>query len=290
MTFKLVYYSQQDPQWKEDKLGFGTGAQDTIGYVGCALTSVAMLLSGYGFTITPRGLNENMKAADGFSGDLIRWDMVNKVVPQVSLKTNIKCETSDAPLGQIDAALVAGHPVVVRVDGSASPGLQWHYVMVYAKKGNDYLMLDPWPYQPGTEKEDLLMARYGRGNPLQRAIQHVLIFEASGEASGPIGTPNVSATPSSTTAPSDLFQITIKPSVGKSGAKIHTQATVHSPVATTAQVKEILIVLEDKKLAKDKIGKGGKMISVRTASGQQGFVDGEDVKVLDSSVPKTKME
>lgn len=281
MSFQLVYYSQQDPQWKEDKLGFGTGTQDTIGYVGCALTSVAMLLSGYGFTVTPQGLNENMKAAGGFSGDLIRWDMINKVVPQVTLKTNVKCETSDAPLSQIDAALAAGQPVVVRVDGSASPGLQWHYVLLYAKKGNDYLMLDPWPYQPGTQKEDSLMARYGRGNPLQRAIQHVLVFEASGAGTGTISMPSVTVSQPATA--SDSFQVEVKGQVGKGGTKIYAEASDHSPVVTTVQAKEILTVLEDKKLAKDKIGKSRKMINVRTDTGQQGFVDGGFVKVPSSN-------
>ena len=48
MSFKLVNYSQQDPQWKNDILGFGDH-NDTIGYVGCALTAVAMLLSGHGY-------------------------------------------------------------------------------------------------------------------------------------------------------------------------------------------------------------------------------------------------
>jgi hypothetical protein len=288
MAFNLVYYSQQDPQWKEDKLGFGTGSQDTIGYVGCALTSVSMLLSGFGFTVTPRGLNENMKAVQGFIGDLIRWEYVNKVLPQVKVKTNIKCETSDAPLGEIDAALAAGNPVVVRVDGSASPGLQWHYVMVYAKKGNDYLILDPWPYQPGTEKEDLLMARYGRGNPLQRAIQHVLIFEIEGAGTGPIATPAISATPAA--AASSGFQIMVKPLVGKQGAKLHSEASRHSRPVGTVKAKEVLNVLEDKGTAKDKVGKGGKMIHVRSAStGLEGYVDGEYVKI-DSSSPKVRME
>jgi hypothetical protein len=278
MSFQLVYYSQQDPQWKEDKLGFGTGTQDTIGYVGCALTSVAMLLSGYGFTVTPKGLNDNMKAAGGFSGDLIRWDMINKVVPQVTLKTNIKCETSDAPLGQIDEALAAGRPVVVRVDGSASPGLQWHYVLLYARKGNDYLMLDPWPYQPGTQKEDSLMARYGRGNPLQRAIQHVLIFEASGAGTGAIAAPTLSAGVKPSSAPAG-FQVEVKGMVGRNGARIHASASDKSAVVATAMAKTKLTVVEDKKQAKDKIGKGGKWINVKTDAGQQGFVDGGLVKV-----------
>lgn len=279
MAFQLVYYSQQDPQWKADMLGFGTGSQDTIGYVGCALTSVAMLLSGYGFTVTPRALNESLKAVNGFSGSNIRWDAVNKVAPQVSLKTNVKCETSDAPLGQIDASLAAGKPVVVRVDGSASPGLQWHYVLVYAKKGNDYLMLDPWPYQPGTEKEDLLMARYSRGNPLQRAIQHVLIYETSGTG-GPIAMPSGAAAPSASAPAAGGFQVMVKPMVGKAGVKIYTSPSGKSLVVTTAAARAILTVLEEKKTAKNKVGAAGQWLNVKTEAGQQGFVGGEFVKIL----------
>src|SRR5262245_31803002 len=189
MAFNLVYLSQQDPQWKNDPLGFGTDPKETIGYVGCALTSVSMLLSGYGFSETPRSLNQKMKDRQGFLGSGIRWDVVSQVHPEVRLRANIRCETSDAPLGQIDAALDAGHPVVVRVDASPNPGLQWHYVLLYARKGDDYLMLDPWPYQPGTAREDFLMKRYSQGNPLRRSIQQVLLYEAAGSG-GPIVTPS----------------------------------------------------------------------------------------------------
>ena len=62
MAFQLVYYSQQDPKWKQDILGFGT-AEDTIGYVGCALTAVTMLLNGHGYNETPKTLNQKLKAA-----------------------------------------------------------------------------------------------------------------------------------------------------------------------------------------------------------------------------------
>ncbi len=168
MAFNLVYLSQQDPQWKNDTLGFATDPKETIGYVGCALTSVSMLLSGYGFSETPQSLNQKLKARQGFVGSGIRWDVVSQVHPEVKLQTNIRCETTDAPLGQIDAALNAGQPVVVRVDASPNPGLQWHYVLLYARKGDDYLMLDPWPYKPGTASEDLMMKRYSQGRPLSR--------------------------------------------------------------------------------------------------------------------------
>lgn len=192
MSFKLVYLSQQDPQWKNDLLGFGDPG-DTIGMYGCALTSVAMLVSGHGYAETSKTLNEKLKAANGFVSSGIRWDVVNKVHSQISLKENINCENIDAPLSKIDAALAAGQPVVVRVDSSPAPGLQWHYVMVYARKGDDYLMLDPYPYQPGTAKEDLLMARYSRGNPLQRSIQQIIIYQCS-TSGGTISTGGTTST------------------------------------------------------------------------------------------------
>ena len=188
MSFKLVYYSQQDPQWKADLLGFGDPG-DTIGMYGCALTSVAMLVSGHGYTENPQTLNQKLKSKNGFVSSGIRWDVVSQVHPQITLRESVNCETTDAPLARINSSLDAGQPVVVRVDSSPAPGLQWHYVMLYARKGdNDYLMLDPWPYSPGTAKEDLLMARYSRGNPLKRAIQQVLFYNCS-TASGTTGTP-----------------------------------------------------------------------------------------------------
>jgi hypothetical protein len=202
VSFKLVYLSQQDPQWKADILGFGDPG-DTVGYVGCALTSVSMLVSGHGYAETPKTLNEKLKSQQGFVSSGIRWDVVNKVHSQITLRENINCENTDAPLAKIDAALAAGQPVVVRVDSSPAAGLQWHYVLLYARKGNDYLMLDPWPYQPGTAKEDLLMARYSQGNPLQRSIQQILIYQCS-TSGGTISTPassGTTGTPPSTPAP-----------------------------------------------------------------------------------------
>ncbi len=204
MAFNLVYLSQQDPQWKNDVLGFASDPKDTIGYVGCALTSVSMLLSGYGFPETPQSLNQKLKAKQGFVDSGIRWDVVNQIHPDVRLQSNVRCESSDAPLGQIDSALNAGQPVIVRVDASPNPGLQWHYVLVYARQGDDYLMLDPWPYRPGTDKPDLLMKRYSQGQPLKRAIQQVLFYSAAG-GGGPIVTPSSSTTDNDSIAAGACF-------------------------------------------------------------------------------------
>ena len=277
MTFQLVYLSQQDPQWKNDLLGFGDPG-DTIGMYGCALTSVAMLVSGHGYSETPKTLNEKMKANQGFVSSGIRWDIVARVHPQVTLRENISCENTDAPLARIDAALAAGQPVVVRVDSSPAPGLQWHYVMVYARKGNDYLMLDPYPYTPGTAKEDLLMARYSRGNPLQRSIQQILIYQCS-TSGGTISTPSGSSTTTTTTPPS---QPTTGTPLGPGPrARVKAEVTwglnIRSSTDTSSLANLVVNVPAGTELllletgAESKIDVQGQWVRVRTAQGQEGF-------------------
>ena len=117
MTFQLVYYSQQDPKWKQDILGFGDPG-DTIGYVGCALTSVAMLVSGHGFIETPKTLNKKLQNLNGFASAGIRWGAVSQIYPQINMKSFISCASTDAPLGQIDASIAEGQPVIVMVDST----------------------------------------------------------------------------------------------------------------------------------------------------------------------------
>ena len=95
----------------------------------------------------------------------------------------------------------AGQPVIVRVDASPNPGLQWHYVLLYGRKGDDYLMLDPWPYKPGSASEDLDDEALQPGKTSKQAIQQVLLYGAAG-AGGPIVTPSSPTTTTSPTQPS----------------------------------------------------------------------------------------
>jgi len=275
MTFKLVYLSQQDPQWKNDLLGFGDPG-DTLGAYGCALTSVAMLISGHGYNETPRSLNEKLKNVNGFTSSLIYWDKISQVYPQITLREQVSCENTDAPLAKINAALDAGQPVVVRVDSSPAPGLQWHYVLVYARKGNDYLILDPYPYQPGTAKEDLLMARYSRGNPLERSIQQILFYHCS-TAGGGVSTP-----PLNTTTTTPQTQPTTGTALG-SGPRARVMAEVtaglniRSSTDTSSLANLVVNVPAGTELAlteanaESKIGVNGQWARVRTAQGQEGF-------------------
>ena len=265
MSFKLFYLSQQDPKWKSDILGFGD-PEDTIGYVGCALTSVAMLLSGHGYSETPRTLNQKLKNVQGFVSAAIRWGSVSQVYPNVTVKSNISCTTTPAPLELIDAAITAGQPAIVQVDSSPASGIQTHWVVLYGKRDDDYLMLDPWPYQPDITKEDLLMNRYARGNPLRRAISHVILYEAFG-AGGPISTPS---TPDTTPVPTGGIYARVKDSVSWG-------LNVRSSIDTSSMANVLAVIPAGTQLAllesdgASKIGAVNQWVRVRTPQGMEGF-------------------
>jgi hypothetical protein len=283
MPFQLVYLSQQDPRWKNDLLGFGDPG-DTIGYIGCALTATAMLLSGHGYAETPKTLNKKLKDVNGFVSAAILWSAVSKIYPNVSLKAYIPCANSAAPLAQIDAALAAGQPAIVQVDRSPASGIQTHWVVLYGRKGDDYLMLDPWPYQPDVAREDFLMKRYAQGRTLQRAISHVILYEAYGSG-GPIAAPQTS--PATDSAPASLSgpSARVKAEVTW-GLNLRSSADTSSPsnVIAVLPARTQLILLEPDGYSL--VGAVNQMLRVRTPQGQEGFVAAWYLeKVADATPP-----
>lgn len=270
MTFQPVYYSQQDPKWKDEILGFGE-AGDTIGYVGCALTSTAMLLSGHGYNETPASLNEKLKNVGGFASAGIRWGAIGQIHPQVNVKSNISCVNTDAPLAQIDGSIKAGQPVLVMVDSTPAAGLLTHWVLLYAKEGDDYLMLDPWPYQTDVKKKTLLMPRYSQGNPLRRSIMHVIIFECF-TASGGIAKPGGSSTATTASAAhrkgGPYARVKTEVSWGLNiRSSIDTSSTAN--IVATVPAGSFLTLLEAD--GPSKVGAVNQWVRVRDEKGHVGF-------------------
>ena len=282
MPFNLVYYSQQDPQWKGDRLGFGKQESDTIGYIGCALTSVSMMLSGHGYTETPKTLNKKLQSIQGFAGAGIRWHTVSQLYPQVRIKSIIACGDTPAPLSQIDAAIAAGQPAIVQVDSTPAAGILTHYVVLYARKGDDYLMLDPWPYQPDVKKETYLMPRYSQGKPLQRSILQVVLFENI-NADGTISRPGSTATTPSTTTGTQPTQPPTAP-VSQAGPQARIKADVtwglnirtsedtssKANIIGTAPAGAVLDIIEPG--GASKIGAINQWVRIQAPSGKTGLV------------------
>jgi hypothetical protein len=156
----ITQFSQNDPKWKSTLLGFDKSS--TIGGYGCLLTSLAMVASDYGATgLTPAALNDKMKAAGGFEQGTayLIGGLIGSVVPGMSVEYH-PAHGVPAPLSEIDAALAEGQPVIIEVDWSPNPGLQTHYMVVYAKDGNDYLVYDPYPYPSAGSPMKLSQSKY----------------------------------------------------------------------------------------------------------------------------------
>lgn len=266
MTFQPVYYSQQDLQWKGEIVGFGEPG-DTLGYVGCALTCTAMLLSGHGLPESPGSLNEKLKSIGGFAGGAIRWESLSRLYPQVTLKSNISCVDTDAPLSQIDASIAAGQPVIVMMDSSPAAGLLTHCVLLYAREKDDYLMLDPWPHKTHGKKKMHLTPRYSQGNPLRRSIMHVIVYECPPAAGA--------------TVPSSVIHAAGRAKRGGFHARVRAEATwgvnIRSGIDTSsmenilaaAPAGTLLTLLETD--GRSKVGAVNEWVRVRDEKGNEGF-------------------
>ena len=147
MAFNPNILSQRDPHWKGEKLGYDNTV--TIGTDGCTLTCLTMLVNGYGFNETPDTLNRkllDLGPGNGFMDGLIVWEGLARAFPKIVYLNNIGCRDKPAPLDSINKSLDSGQPLVVEVDRSPSPGLESHWVILIARQGDDYLILDPWPF------------------------------------------------------------------------------------------------------------------------------------------------
>ncbi len=258
MAFTPIRFSQQDPRWKDGKLGF-SGL--TLGTHGCALTAVAMYLKGFGFEIRPDSLNDRLKLVGGFMEAAIVWGAVPALFPQVRHRNTIICRDTDAPLAQINAALENGHPVVVEVDFSPVPGMQTHWVTLYARQGSDYLMLDPWPF-PLESGDTLLMARYSHGRPLARTITAAIFYETSGP--GPIAPPPASVE-------TDLF-VQVVSGLSSPGLRLRALPTTASDTLGFNEAGARLRVIEPENIARPKVGVFDQWIRVRDPRGAEGYV------------------
>ena len=265
MAFNLVNYSQQDPAWKTVKIG---SSSETIGHVGCALASVAMLVSGHGYPETPKTLNAKLKSRGGYVDAAIIWGAVTSIYPQIVYKTLVLCRDTNAPLAQIDVSIAAGQPVVVEVDSSPKAGLQTHWVVLYKKQGDDYLMLDPWPYPTESGQEVLLMPRYSHGKALQKSITAVVFYECLQSGSGDSSS-TTTTTPASPTEPGTYIKI---PVTVESGLRLRSAPTTASDTVAIEPPGANLRVTEPVGVALPKIGVYDQWIKVRDAQGREGYV------------------
>ncbi|MCI0607482.1 MAG: C39 family peptidase [Anaerolineae bacterium] len=259
--FKTQILYQNDEKWKNTKLG---NSSETIGGWGCLLTSVTMMLNGIGYNETPESVNQKMKSAGGFQGAFFIPSVLPYVWPNCAYRDMQPCESFPAPISQIDAAIAAGKPVILQVDWNKQAGIQTHFVLIKEKKGNDYVLYDPYKYGgDGPDKEVLLTTRYKyNGAKIDSEISGVLWFDSYSAA--PPEPPKVTKVP----LPADKYTLY----AAEDDLALRADPSVGGFLWKRMIMGTELISLEPKATAKAKLGVNGQWINVQDPKGDQGYV------------------
>ena len=196
-----LWYSQLDPRWSSDKLGYG---HHTIGTWGCLLTCMAMALSAYGTRINPKELNQRLRSMDPNQGGFNRNDSVVRFIAPfyvggLQFNKNVRSWehkhvdwsswTGENPITRIDRALARGHIVVAQVDMRLNTAVvDQHWVVLVHRSGDDYQIIDPLTPHDAANRITSLKAKYMRYVPsdsvetnLRNAIISTMVYtRASG--------------------------------------------------------------------------------------------------------------
>src|SRR5687767_12316017 len=259
--FKTQNLYQNDEKWKNAKLG---NSSETIGGWGCLMTSVTMMLNGIGYNETPETVNEKMKKAGGFQGAFFIPSVLPYIWPNCAYRDMQPCENFPAPISQIDAAVAAGKPVILQVDWNKQVGIQTHFVLVKEKKGNDYILYDPYKYgSDSPDKEVLLTTRYKyNGAKLESEISGVLWFDSY--STTPPEPPKVTKVP----LPADKYTLY----AAEDDLALRAEPSINGFLWKRMVLGTELISLEPKATAKAKLGVNGQWINAQDPKGDQGYV------------------
>ncbi len=128
-------FDQHDGRWDADQLG---ESGETIGEIGCTLTSVAMAAVNLGEAADPGTLNRYLSAHQGYTArGLLIWNGVSR-----ASEGRVVAEYFDAPShGDIDACLTTqnGYPIVQFMLRGRVP----HWVVIVGKRETSWLIRDP---------------------------------------------------------------------------------------------------------------------------------------------------
>jgi len=123
------FYSQRDPRWCSQYIG---NSSDTIGAIGCYISSISMTYKKLGYDITPSAYAAN---SSNFWGNTAYMSIPTPpsgyTYKQVSYNS-----------GTIDDELNAGRYVIAQVKMSTVVGM--HFIVIISGSNGNYKIHDPW--------------------------------------------------------------------------------------------------------------------------------------------------
>lgn len=126
------FYSQRDPRWCRQIIGLSTDSQDTIGNVGCYISSVSMVFKKLGIDINPSTF-----AANPSNFVLMSAWMKNVTPPSGYRYDSVKYNTNT-----IDNELKNGRFVIAQISMKNISGM--HFIVLISGSNGNYKMHDPW--------------------------------------------------------------------------------------------------------------------------------------------------
>lgn len=125
------YFSQKDSRWADERIGLSSYLMKNYG---CAVAAVSMVFRNYGSSIDPGKLAKQKI----FDDALIIWP--GSWNPGIILASSTA--HSGVSWSTVDSAIKNNHPVIVYIRKTNGKG--GHYVVIYAKDSNDYIVNDPY--------------------------------------------------------------------------------------------------------------------------------------------------
>ena len=131
---EVTYYLQNDPEWGADKLG---NSSSSMGGSGCLVSSIATAISAYGFSYTPKELNEMFRDNDVYTeSGLVIWKNIKNAVHEIDYEYSRTFSVSS-----IENLLEEGKLPIIEVKYKGF-GIN-HWVVVIGSDGEDFLIMDP---------------------------------------------------------------------------------------------------------------------------------------------------
>ena len=125
------HWSQRDPEWCNQLIG---KSNETVGYVGCFITSISMVMKKHGYNMSPGDIAAESKYFVYGSAALAS-------PPSIPGYSTRMVNGFDREL--VDRELEAERPVIVKV-GVSSNAYGTHFVVLKSGKDGNYKMNDPW--------------------------------------------------------------------------------------------------------------------------------------------------
>lgn len=124
------FFSQRDSRWCGSRIG---NSQDSIGAVGCLVTSTAMIWKKHGADVTPLSLANNLS--------FFRFNTAYMIMPTPA-PPGFVSNTYGGNLEIIDRELEAGRPVIVRLSVRFNT-VGTHFIVLKSGSNGNYIMNDP---------------------------------------------------------------------------------------------------------------------------------------------------